>query len=390
MDNALRARHVGKLPLDRPIVAVFPEMDIPVALRAGFASLWHKENIRFFTNNALYPLALEVSAMAPELTFDAGISHTKLSMRDRGRTRRANFSGRLACALTNYDVFKINAEMMRLRNATMDWKPWIASHDLSLDLGDIVGGADQDKMAILHYRPSDEFVGNAAASVPLDALLRTLAWLKDEGFTIVKAGIEPMPEAFAKFGVINYSQGGKRCFMNDLRLFMKARFAMVHGSGLEAVPDLFDVPYVKYGQWNLPLLSLGPRCLCQPVLMRRKSDGALLNYVEQSAVFKDRPEAWTRRDGHFNPWNFPADEYETRPIEGDELIAAAQECLANGPHQPKTPLQRAFDALDPESGLSERGARMSDYFLRKFQHLFPPPGTYSYYKPTLGWEGGVP
>lgn len=391
LDNVLRHRYVGKLPQDRTIIAVFPEMDIPVAIKTGFAKLWAKENIRIFTGNQFYPIALEVSVVAPELTFDTGIAHTKLSLRDHSRTRCSMFAGRLSYMLTNYDVYKINANLMQLRNATMDWKPWVENHDLALDLGDLVGDADQDRIAVLHYRPSDQFVGNAAAPVPLEPLLRAVAHLRDEGFTVVKAGIEPMPPEFARYGVINYSESGKRCFMNDMRLFMKAKFAMIHGSGLEAVPDVFDVPYVKYGQWGLPLLSLGPRCVCQPVIMRRKGDGALLNFVEQGAVFKGRPEAWTQRTGHFNPWNIPADEYDVRPIEGDELIAAVQECLANGPYQPKTPLQRAFDALDPESGLSERGARMSDYFLRKFEHLFPPPGTRpSYYKPTLGWVDGVP
>ncbi|MBV8633323.1 MAG: TIGR04372 family glycosyltransferase [Burkholderiaceae bacterium] len=231
-------------------------------------------------------------------------------------------------------------------------------------MADLLGNK-LDKIAVLHFRVG---TGNAGVAIPPENLLPSLEYLVDNGYSLVKAGTEPAPDEFNRFNIINYSATPLRSFNNDLALLSNAKFCLINASGLENIADVMGVPTVSYARWHLSMFPYSPKTIIVPALMYDPARERMLTFGEQMLLFKTMPEYWESKNF---VWHVPIDRFSVIPPRADELLAATKEAIELGvAPKPWTELQQRFRALDGSGLLSTAEARVSQFFLERFQaHL---------------------
>jgi hypothetical protein len=312
-------------------------------------------------DDAIYGMASQVLRMKPEIGIDVGLSHIK-DICDEESTLYSMH--RLFYMVSNDSVVKQHMDYYRLRNLSEGETCWKAARPAFDPMFlDFLGGTPA-KLAIVHFRKG---TGNAGVAMPVDNILPTLAHLRNEGFTLVKIGLEPYPPAFADFGVINYTESAFCSFRNDLVLLSHADLAIMHATGLANLTDILGTPIVYYGQWHLNMPLRSERSVIVPALMHDPARGRLLSFAEQMLYFRTRPDFEIDKP---LGWHFPLHRYMPHVPEADEILAATREVLALAAYpRPQTPSQAAFRMLD-ENGLWRHSqARVSDQFLQKYAAL---------------------
>lgn len=370
LDNFMRMRHLGEIPENLSYYAVFPSsvLHLPSTIATVLPKAFAPESgIQVIIDDEIYKLANDISLARPELAIDPGLSHIKVvlgSEEDRKKSRLMYYSNwpRMYWIISNKMLLKNTTEWYRRRKESADYCFLAGIPSLSSELQDFLGG-NVEKLALIHIRSSLRgAAGNAGTFTEPELLMSTLGYLRDMGYTIVKIGLEPYPESWAHFSVINYSESSLRNYTNDLILLKAAKFVMMNATGFEAVSDILGTPMVSYGRWSLAMLPCSRNCVNLPSLMRSKANGCLLKFKEQIDFYLSLPELWQK-----NVLGFPTDEFDERPPTADEFLAATQEAIALGENfVPMSAEQEKFLNLDRKWLYADIQSRFSQQFLERF------------------------
>lgn len=364
LDYFLRKYRCGDVPREGRYLWIQKNGSITATLAEVYGDHFRQFNLGMLARDDYFAMASQVTRMVPELGIDVGLSHLKNSVMSRANTYVSRFSDDLYYNVTNDAVMQATMDYHRTRSLTEDFHPWNpACPAIDGPLADLLGG-NTDRLAAVHFRKN---AGNAGVTIPPENLFPSLAYLRDAGFTIVKVGTEPYPEAFSRFGVINYSESPLRSFRNDLALLGNSKLNMINASGLEHIADVMGVPIVSYGRWHLSLGPYSSKMVVVPALLIDPLRQRLLTFAEQILFFKTRQEWW---EGPVFGWHFPLDRFVSRAPQPDELCAAVQEAIDLGNADlPLSAEQKRFNQLDENGLLSKGRSRVSQFFLERCPEL---------------------
>ncbi len=366
LDYFLRKYAGGDIPKDGKYLWVQRNGDITATMAEVYGDHFRHYHLGMVAHDQLFELAVQVTRMVPELDVDVGLSHLKNSVLSRDHVHVGRFSNETYYMVTNEAVMRETVHYFKLRAITEDFRPFrSAKPDLNGPLIDLLGGsANAERYALVHIRQRP---GNAGTVMPPENLFPSFEYLKDNGYTLIKAGTEPYPEQFSRYDVVNYTNSPLRNFKNDLTLLSNSKLNIINGSGFANLSDVMDTPVVDFGRWHLPIGPYSSKTVIVPALLYDPQRQELLNFAEQILFFKTRQEIW---EGQFFGWHFPIDRFVARVPQADELLAAVQESLAGTDAEvPLTPLQVRFNRLDENGLLSILKSRISNFYLQRFENL---------------------
>ena len=354
-ENFLRMRHLGEIGPDRPSLLILPQTDFARAI----GRLYGFRIGTVVVSDQWHALAREVALYYPQLTVDVGVSHLKTWVPPEQPSRIIPFGDQFRHMLPHSRAIELTVQLYRRRAQSRTYRPlW---HDVPLPgaLAERIGRTE--KYALIHLK-TDTVNATAQATDPT-TYLDALAYLQDNGYRLVMAGRERMPDAFRRFDIYNYAGDPLASFENDLILFRHARFALLAGSGISYLAEIFDIPFVYANYWHLCFPPFARRAVALPtVLQERKTGGTLPfdNHYALLSLFTD-----------FTFWNFPHDVLTARPAAADEILAATQEALSLSHDEipPPTPLQQRLNAMDPVGCARISDSRVCQYFLERFTPL---------------------
>lgn len=256
-------------------------------------------------------------------------------------------------------------------HATSTVYPFIDKIPFSDELETFIG-AKGGKVAAVHIRTAQSS-GNAGPS-ETGGYASALALLKDEGYSIVFIGREPMPQDWKHFGVVNYSQSRLASFENDFKIAKRADLAITGASGVSAFFIVLDKPCLMLNTKLMAIPAMGRRTIYTPALAIDKSTGRVHDFLESLLGC-----------GKYGIDGYrPEQTYLQHPTE-EEILVGVQEvmALAAAPDTPMTDLQTRYRQLewhpafiDAMGGLVVDGgyihyacSRMSEGFLQRHQDL---------------------
>ncbi len=206
----------------------------------------------------------------------------------------------------------------------------------------------------------------ATYEAAIDAILEAGGW-------VIRMGDPAMvPLPFTRARVIDYARSDLKSAAMDVFLCAECRFFLGTSSGLCLLPGTFGVPTV-HTNWTPPYARpWGGRDLFLPKLTRRRSDGALLPFLQ----------AWAKPIGRaFRPELFASHGLEVADNGADEILAATREMMARlegrdpGDSPAEAGWRQRYDSLIGLAGIPQGGygtnARIARAFLAKYQHLLP-------------------
>lgn len=354
-ENLLRMRHLGEIRQDSPILLILPQTDFARAI----GRIYGARIGTVVVSDRWHAMAREVALHYPELTVDVGVSHLKTRVPPEQTSRIIPFGDQFWHMLPHSRAIELTVQLYRRRAQSRTYRPlW---HDVPLPdaLAERIGRTE--KYALIHLK-TDTINATAQATDPA-TYLDTLAYLQDNGYRLVMAGRERMPDEFRRFDIYNYAGDPLASFENDLILFRHARFALLAGSGISYLAEIFDIPFVYANYWHLCFPPFARRAVALPtVLQDRKTGGAMPfdKHYTLLSLFND-----------FTFWNFPHEVLTARPAAADEILAATREALSlsHGEIPPLTPQQQRLNAMDPVGCARISDSRVCQYFLERFAPL---------------------
>jgi len=359
-ENFLRMRHLGEIRRDCPYLLILPQTDFARAIARVYGPLFASVVV----SDQWHAMVREVALYYPELTVDVGVSHLKTSVPAGQKTQIIAHNNQFWHMLPRDPAIGLTVQLYRRRAQSRTYMPlW---HDIPLPapLAERIGRTD--KYALIHLKV-DSINATAQATDPA-TYLDAMAYLQDNGYRLVLAGREPMPDAFRRFDIYNYAGDPLASFENDLILFRHARFALLAGSGISYLAESFDVPFVYANYWHLCFPPFARRAVALPSVLTVRTSGAAVPFAEHYNLLSRFPE--------FSFWNFPAGALAARPASADEILAATREALSlSGPAiPPPTPLQQRFNAMDPVGCARISDSRVARHFLERFAPLMGAMG----------------
>ena len=214
------------------------------------------------------------------------------------------------------------------------------------------------KYAVLQIKA---FTGNGTVRLLTgDYYTPTLEKLKDEGYSIILGGREPMLEEFKRFDVFNYPRSKFVCPKNDFFLFAHAALGLVSPSGAGLFCDTLGIPCCQIGSWTL-IPHPSEKTLMVPCRLRERAASQILTFSQQAGA------VCAMYDEVLGPAPFDYKTYEDIPPSADEILQGAGEAqkgagsideLARSQHQ-------AIKAVDSTGMWKAAASRMSSSFLAR-------------------------
>lgn len=163
-------------------------------------------------------------------------------------------------------------------------------NELSLDIN--------KKIVLIQIKTN---LGNACAKeTDPQTYIKTIKYLKENGFQIVFIGREKMPKIFEELSVINYANSKYASWMNDCLLHKNCFLTICFGSGLGSLSSVFGKPSLYIGFWQLFTPIQNEKCLFIPTLLKDKKKDNFLKFQEQiNYCYEEKMQ-------HFNSQNFSA------------------------------------------------------------------------------------
>lgn len=216
---------------------------------------------------------------------------------------------------------------------------------------------NHDKICLVHIKTSS--VNATALHTDPNTYLPALQYMSDKGYYLVFVGREEMPTEFVPFNIFNYSQSRFATFENDITVFSKADIAIIGGSGTAFLADCYDIPFLYINSWHLAMSMPSFKCISVPCLLSTQL-GQALSFPEQMAAYINTNTMH----------ECPPSECTFRNASADEILEALKELLAlKGRKIDRSPLQERFQNQDDQGLLAVSRSRISDYFIKKHQHL---------------------
>lgn len=332
-DNLLRlARTHPELRRHPPIVFLQPTDMAKVA-----AEILAAHRIQTVLDNQAMGLLREIQLFHPDVVFDVGQAHWKLVLEDKashpiGDLFPLNFGWAL-----RPDEF--TAQHVRLLQA---WKATSGQHPIREGFARLKGDPalldrlHENKYVVLQIKA---VTGNGTIRLLSgEAYKPALGYLRDNGYSIILGGREPMLEEFRAFDVWDYPRSTFVSPRNDFFLIGNAAAGVFTPSGAGYFCDTLGVPYCQIGNWTLmPQPGFATQHL--PCRLRERSSGRILGFRDQARAFV---EGYDRLIG---PARFDSARFEDLQPDGSQILAAVRDVLHPPPPSDQDEEVRRLDPI---------------------------------------------
>jgi len=355
IDNFFRRLHLKELDPEHKYVIIVKYNSI----FRDFFSLYKNRFHQAQASTLLYNLLLPFFLREKELTVDAGVSRLKWQLFPPGDPTGVTIRGRPfhfqlhllegnAQTRFAYERRKLCANYLPLAIDPCKSQPLLEKLKLQ-----------GQKLCLVHLKTN--IMNATAACTDPKTYLPALEMLFNQGFRIVFVGREKMPEEFARFGTVNYSQSRHATFKHDILLFQACEMAIVGGSGIAFLAQCYGKPFLYLNSWHAGLSPFTEASIFIPALVRN-SEGRYLSFWEQNDLYF-KLQAMDEQ--------FPLGEYSARNADGEEILESAKELLdLMNNRSPRSFLQERYMSIDQGKGVLEFSlSRISNHFIERHQHL---------------------
>lgn len=352
-DNFARMRLTGEISSDGNHIYMGPDEEKVATIAEMYGDLLCKN---YFLSSFAPELVRSIALFRPDLTVDVGMSTYKVSPIE-------GVAYQVQTIDDKYMVYRSSLEALaddtlvyfRRRLETFDTLPLARNFTMPSELEKFINARGRP-MALIQVKDFSSS-GGAEATDP-SSYKPAMQYLHDLGYVLVQVGREQHPDIFSQFEVVDYANSSLASFKNDLILASKANLCLVGPSGVSYFADIMGKPLVYVNNWWIELPPFSPYCVTVPALVKSHSDGKLLTFLEQMALFY--------RCGV----RFPEEEYEPVHPNGKDILAGVQEAVELEKNLTLiNKNQQRFKMLKPEGCNAVSLSRMSAAFLNRYQSI---------------------
>ncbi len=356
LDNFFHMLRLGEIDQKKKYVWIRTRNDFSKTL----IPLYRKQFAYATMSNILYDLVLPILLRWKDVTHDAGMAGLHWQLPSTGTWKYPKPWQTHLYIDSKEHVLNLWRHWYHRRSQDPSFYPLqeYAAHRLAPDkeLEQFLGGQTK-KMALIHIK---ENIMNATAK-PTDpaTYIPALQHLVTEGYSLVFAGREKMPDIFRQFPILNYANSPVANFLHDLQLFSIASLAITGGSGIAWVADTVGTPILYLNSWHIFMPPWSPKCVFVPTLVQKK-DGNLLSFFNQFDLYTNTD--FSKRGDAF-------------PFEEHDPVNASQEDILGGLKELEflpaslSAEQESFRQLHPQGWTVEAASRVSNAFLKHHQNL---------------------
>jgi putative glycosyltransferase (TIGR04372 family) len=301
----------------------------------------------------------EIQLFHPDLILDVGMAHWKLVVADKTNRGLGNlYPLQFGWALRRDEFITQTVKLHESWNATRGQLPLregLARIPIDPEFTALLSDR---KYVVLQIKAR---VGNGTAKLLTgDAYVPTLEMLKDQGYTIILGGREPMLDEFKRFGTYDYPRSKFVCPKNDFFLFSKAALGIVSPSGAGLFCDTLGIPCCQVGSWTL-IPHPSEKTLMVPSRLKELKTANLLTFSQQAISLR------TTYDEVLGPACFDPKLFENIPPAADEIAGGVREVLGRDPTAAAAAPAHAdaIKRLDPLGMWKAAASRMSSTFLER-------------------------
>lgn len=291
----------------------------PTPLTIVIAELLKHHGVTVVMDPKAEIIARQIEFFYPELVLDVGVAHFKLTTPPHARSVITTKSQlELGWALRRDELTEQWIRLCKLWNATSGRHPLREALDklpCDPEFKEIITGR---KYAVLQIKTA--VVNGTVRLTPPQHFTPTLEMLKDEGFSVIFAGRESMPEEFHRYGVFNYANSKFASPLNDFFVFRYAQLGIVSPSGAGLFCDVLDIPSCQYAVWSL-WPHPGLKTIMVPSRLRKHTSPQILTFTQQIGAFLEN------YDGVKGPGAWYPDLLEDIPPSGEDIRAGVAELL---------------------------------------------------------------
>jgi len=338
---------------DRNPLVIFPPTDMTQVI--GEMLKHHGIQVIFDPNGI--SILREIQLFHPDITFDAGMAHWKVVVPDtKDRSCGDLYPLTFGWALRRDEFIAQIIRMHEAWNATHGQNPLRESlNRMPMDpgLARILVGR---KYAVFQTKV---VTGNGTASLLGGQIYRpTLDFLRDNGYSLVMGGREPLPEEFKGYDFFDYPRSKYVSPRNDFHLFANAGLGIVSPSGAGMFCDTMGTPCCQVGSWTL-IPHPGERTLMVPSRVRERATGKIKTFAQQSVSLRDT------YDPVLGPAVFDSKTLEDIQPSAEDVLAGVQESIHRERLETKEAceLRQRLRDLDPLGMWRTTRSQLSPAFL---------------------------
>ena len=210
-------------------------------------------NVKIFlsgiANLILYPLAMRF----PEIAIDAGMSSVNHTLNQKNKYFTENSYSYIFRTLLPSYVDSIKK--------TADFYPLKKNIPISSKLLSLIGS---DRYVVIQIK---DVIGNATFNLTNpNSYSCAIDHLTKEGYKVVFAGREKMPDIFRKLNVVNYAESNDATGQNDYELILNSQFVIATGSGFCHIPASLDIPLITMNSLQINGV-LSRKCIKIPSIL---------------------------------------------------------------------------------------------------------------------------
>jgi len=360
LDYFFRRLHVGDIASDRKYIVVWPSNWLISDVASDLKKMYHSKFYLFIVNDFLYYLLLPLFSRFPDIVCDCGISlQNCLIIDENGKIRSKTFPFLQSAKRSFLEYTEVNKHYNILQSQTPGFCPMRPDYPMTWKLLDFLAEV-MTKYAVIQIRNS-RVNGTLVPTDPL-TYVETIEFLKKNGFGVVFAGREIMPEIFSDLGVLNYANWEGASFFHDLQLIASSAFVLSSASGFSTMADTMEIPMVYSNNWVPSQSTPGRFTICVPTLLHNY-DGRLMRFIEQIDYSR-------KTLGSNNYYDLDKVTLKPRVATSRELLEATKEALFLGnSFQAPSDLQSQYKSLMTGTPFYFAGSRISQYFIESHQNL---------------------
>ena len=350
IDPQLKRRHVTViLPL-----AKFSKVVGEILNNSGFHVVWH-ENAKI--------LLREIQLFHPDLIIDVGQASWKLVLHNDSPHKIGNLDRHALAWGLNADEF-INQyiNLLKAWSQTENWYPLKIGLEKQKPERSFLSRFNntrflsllkKNKYAVLQIKNK---TGNGTLRLfDGEVYKQALGYLRDNGYTIILGGREPMLDEFRAFGVIDYPRSLFASPRNDFHLFANADVALVSPSGAAFFADVLSIKSCQIGNWTL-MPQPSSQTVHVPCRLRNIKSGELLTFAQQASAFV------AGYDPLIGPAAFDRNSYEPVLPTAEEILKGLDEAVKISA-APISLYQNRIQDIDPVGLWACARSRFSTFFI---------------------------
>jgi putative glycosyltransferase (TIGR04372 family) len=351
VDYLLRLKKTDDKVKGKSIFYIYPKNPV---LTGFVKAVGYSTEVKFILSGFLHLLIWPLLMRYPELTISTAHGSYNYSIDRSKRLLKVIYPNYLSYT----DVFRDRQKKyVQLRAQTLDYYPLKTDTLLPNELVEMIG---QSKYIVIQIKT--ESVNGAWQACDPSTYIDALKEIISEGYKVVFAGREKMPEIFKKLGVINYSESKNATAMNDYFLVLNASGVIASVSGFSYIPDVLDIPLLTINTLFLATYP-GRKTINIPSLLSK--DKAPMKFKEQLEYLYDR--------GQITNENIVTKDINCKDASAEDILLAFKELyiiIEKGYISPLSDLQLEFNNHFPLEIMSSSPSSISHSFIKKHRDRY--------------------